>query len=99
MRDSIKQECKGERNLPIRYASDRKSTTCQGSSVVEQRTHKPFVGSSNLPLGTNQEESLIVEKQSGFFIFQSELFRKSRLSNLLSKPGERQDKRIGSNIR
>ena len=24
----------------------------QGSSVVEQRTHKPLVGSSNLPLGT-----------------------------------------------
>lgn len=25
----------------------------QGSSGVEQRTHKPFVGSSNLPPATN----------------------------------------------
>ena len=25
---------------------------CQGSSVVEQGTHKPLVGSSNLPPGT-----------------------------------------------
>ena len=25
---------------------------CQSSSVVEQRTHKPLVGSSNLPFGT-----------------------------------------------
>ena len=29
----------------------------QGSSVVEQRTHKPFVGSSNLPLGTSLRRS------------------------------------------
>jgi hypothetical protein len=28
------------------------STLRQSSSVVEQRTHKPLVGSSNLPFGT-----------------------------------------------
>jgi hypothetical protein len=32
-----------------RFADQNK---CQGSSVVEQGTHKPLVGSSNLPPGT-----------------------------------------------
>jgi hypothetical protein len=30
---------------------------CQGSSVVEQGTHKPLVGSSTLPPGTYLERS------------------------------------------
>src|SRR5258706_14374768 len=35
---------------------------CRGSSVVEQGTHKPFVGSPNLPLGTHYLHTL----SSGF---------------------------------
>ncbi len=30
---------------------------CRGSSVAEQGTHKPLVGSSNLPLGTLKENT------------------------------------------
>jgi hypothetical protein len=33
---------------------------CQGSSVVEQGTHKPLVGSSTLPPGT-QDRTIISE--------------------------------------
>ena len=34
------------------WCFDLNPSFCQGSSVVEQRTHKPLVGSSTLPPGT-----------------------------------------------
>ena len=40
---------------------------CQSSSVVEQRTHKPLVGSSNLPFGTTLISKPFVYAE-GFFV-------------------------------
>lgn len=34
------------------------TTKCRGSSVAEQGTHKPLVGSPNLPLGTKKDHHL-----------------------------------------
>jgi hypothetical protein len=38
----------------------RRSDPCRGSSVVEQGTHKPLVGSPNLPLGTTRPPNPVV---------------------------------------
>gem|GEM_PF-4503233 len=43
-------------------------TFCQSSSVVEQRTHKPLVGSSNLPFGTIFYQKSLSTIRKAFFV-------------------------------